>query len=531
MACVLAPMPRGAELHGRFALGEESMASMNPPRAFAHEPMDLSVGDLANAILENQPGSCWGGQLTGSDWRCDSSFEVSGPHFKHKFCASCQASGIHVSASRVRMLAPGSKSKLVNGKGGGVWTKLSSRAVVGDKRDRKQLQNETVFFRMVNHTARCDSPRIVIFEGRPIEQEWIPIPPAWISQLDQTVHLIIRKGTLVPAAAEHPHTPGLLHHMPQPVSLLSSPVLLPHPPPPLLHVAASLARSSPHLLPSCGAGSLDHLRRLDKMVRGKAGSSSFTHQPPMPPLAPATSHSIYPSPPPMHVSPPFMLAPSAGVGCVASGWTSRAAPAFVSQQPDSVSARWSTPAFQRATGATAPASFEPIFLQAPAVASVPATFQFQPSTAPPMPASFDPMSFQPPAAPPTPASFESLLPPSTDAAIASSYKPMFQAPPSIPASFPGPLDLSGLAKLDLDALQHTLQAELALSRARAAQAAGNGAALPAPLPWENPLANLVDEASEVNPELTTQSADAFLFLLLTDCPPLSLVALELPPHG
>lgn len=332
--------------------------------------------------------------------------------------------------------------------------------MVGDKRDRKQLQNETVFFRIVNHTVRCESPRIVIFEGRPLEQEWMPVPPAWISELDHTVHLIISKGTLVPAASDQ-QMAGLVHHMPQPASLLPSPAQSPQLSVPLPHFASPLGSPSAQLMTGYGAGCLDHLRRLDKIVRGKKGSSPLhvgqgLPLPPRPPV-PTMAQPMHPSPPPMVISPPTMLAPSPASRGVADGWTSRA-PAFVSL-PGSMPGRRSTLAFQRTPGATIPASFQPTF-QPPASAALPVNF-----------------------------------------------------PDSLGSN---PLGLPGLSEFEIQVLQKTLQADMALSRALAGKT-GNEPVLCLPLPLAHSIENLDVDAPlpsgiRQTQRYRVQPADAFASL-------------------
>lgn len=242
-------------------------------------------------------------QLAGSDWCCDKAFVVTGPHFKHKFCESCQAHGIQVSVNRIRALP---ENNMTNGNGVGVWTKVKAHqagdnlagvtpaSVVGQKRPRNQCPGDTVFFRVVNHTARCEAPRLAIFEGKPAEGiPFDPLPPTWITADGSMVHLIIRKGTLVPAAEGQHHMPRFYQHVPQPSSMQSNPIQI------QTDLAAPRLPSSlsaaPHLQFNLENGSHEH--RYHQQLALDVTQHSSVLPPMAMPLPPGPNH---PSPPPIH---------------------------------------------------------------------------------------------------------------------------------------------------------------------------------------------------------------------------------------
>ena len=56
-------------------------------------------------------------------------------------------------------------------------------------------------YRVINHTAFCHGPRLLIFEGESAPPgNWLPVPEAW--QHDGYVSVFVSKGTLVPLPAK-----------------------------------------------------------------------------------------------------------------------------------------------------------------------------------------------------------------------------------------------------------------------------------------------------------------------------------------
>lgn len=57
-----------------------------------------------------------------------------------------------------------------------------------------------VRYRLINQTRLCISPRLVIFQSEPPSGVgWAEIPASWLSSDGRYIHLIIAKGTLIPA--------------------------------------------------------------------------------------------------------------------------------------------------------------------------------------------------------------------------------------------------------------------------------------------------------------------------------------------
>ena len=110
---------------------------------------------------------------------------------KNKFCINCNGKrgDLYVHASRVRGLPESLHEIVINSSEGGVWSVSSN--TLGDAR-----------FRVINNTAACCLPRLVIFEKEAPELQWglswVPLPPNWV--VGGEVHLCVSRGTLVPVA-------------------------------------------------------------------------------------------------------------------------------------------------------------------------------------------------------------------------------------------------------------------------------------------------------------------------------------------
>jgi len=117
---------------------------------------------------------CWGAQLKGAELLrsrpCEPGFVRGRQHMKNKFCSFCSGSQAQLSlpADRVRGLPLQLYDAFVNMPGSGVWTLAAVQAGGGN-------------FRVVNNTAACVSPRLIIFEYPPaIDLPWAPLPAEWI---------------------------------------------------------------------------------------------------------------------------------------------------------------------------------------------------------------------------------------------------------------------------------------------------------------------------------------------------------------
>ena len=118
---------------------------------------------------------------------CTPGFVCSKGHFKNKLCPHCVRHGIHIPVSRVCAL-PAATTTPPNRSDSGVWNASST-------------EGGSQFFRIINHTARCVGPRLMIFRDH-APANALAVPESWVR--NGLVHLILSKGTLVPAYATCP---------------------------------------------------------------------------------------------------------------------------------------------------------------------------------------------------------------------------------------------------------------------------------------------------------------------------------------
>ena len=136
-------------------------------------------------------GGCWGGQLKGAmrllNQPCAPTFVRGRGHLKNKVCDMCNGkkADLVLPASRVCGLPMPLHDAFINSSDSGVWTQ-ADEALGGGK------------FRVVNNTATCVPPRLIIFSDEPPKLQWAPIPPEWID--GDEMKLFVSKGTLVPVA-------------------------------------------------------------------------------------------------------------------------------------------------------------------------------------------------------------------------------------------------------------------------------------------------------------------------------------------
>ena len=137
---------------------------------------------------ENDPNYCWGAQLkTASGMGCIDQFWPGRHHFKSKFCAACRLS-IWIPSARVRALSTELEAVFANTRATGMWT-LVPEAMGGGH------------FRVVNNTASCVLPALVVFKGTPPSSiEWPPLPPSWTSK-EGNIRFCVAKGTLTPTVS------------------------------------------------------------------------------------------------------------------------------------------------------------------------------------------------------------------------------------------------------------------------------------------------------------------------------------------
>ena len=108
------------------------------------------------------PSGCWGVEIAGPNGHgCNPNFVANGKHFKDKFCTVCQAHGLSVPVSRVRVLPDFLYDDFVNSNGGGVWTRLP--ACLEPAARSRAAGGEPTTFRLVNQTLKCEGPRLLVF--------------------------------------------------------------------------------------------------------------------------------------------------------------------------------------------------------------------------------------------------------------------------------------------------------------------------------------------------------------------------------
>ena len=141
----------------------------------------LEVGDGGQTVA--MQSRCWGGLMRDSDYACCSSHELGGWHFKDKFCVNCINMRISLPKGRVRAIGDGDTHSLANRRSQGVW-------------NRAPLHWGGGGFRVVNNTAGCVKPALVVFSEEPPALDWLPMPEGWVN--GGCVALVVSKGTLVP---------------------------------------------------------------------------------------------------------------------------------------------------------------------------------------------------------------------------------------------------------------------------------------------------------------------------------------------
>lgn len=163
-----------------FSGGSFKFAEVQPPPP-QHVPR---VSQSQQRATEKD---CWGGLIMGDGAACTPGFVCSKGHFKNKLCPHCVRHGIHIPVSRVCAL-PAATTTPPNRSDSGVWNASST-------------EGGSQFFRIINHTARCVGPRLMIFRDH-APANALAVPESWVR--NGLVHLILSKGTLVPAYATCP---------------------------------------------------------------------------------------------------------------------------------------------------------------------------------------------------------------------------------------------------------------------------------------------------------------------------------------
>ena len=134
----------------------------------------------------DETSACWGTSLMGSSKTCTPDFVSGKAHFKNKWCAHCRQNFISVPIDRIHTVGPSLPGEATNSLRFGFW----KQGVGGELR------------RLVNHTATCTGPQLVIYRESPSHPQPAdapPLPPEWVS--NGYIKLVVSKGTLVPAVA------------------------------------------------------------------------------------------------------------------------------------------------------------------------------------------------------------------------------------------------------------------------------------------------------------------------------------------
>ena len=161
---------------------EERLASVSDDAesAEADSRAKLEADQGSPATEEIDPNQCWGALLVHNSSSCTPGYQRGSKHQKNKFCDNCRKY-IVIPAERVRALDPSDHHDFANSWAGGVWARHASG----------------FGYRVINHTALCHGPRLIIFEDDTPPNIGAPLLDDWIWE-DGNVQVFVSKGTLVP---------------------------------------------------------------------------------------------------------------------------------------------------------------------------------------------------------------------------------------------------------------------------------------------------------------------------------------------
>ena len=157
--------------------------------------LDAFISDPSLLWRSEGGQKCWGGLLQGDESGCTIGFCPGSNHFKNKMCPACRQNGITIPSDRIRALDPSEWQSVTDRStfGTGLWTPAG-----GGKYE----------CRLINHTAKCTGPRLLIYRHPPAPAErasWTPMPAGWLgSSGQQAMKLVVALGTLRPVVAMNP---------------------------------------------------------------------------------------------------------------------------------------------------------------------------------------------------------------------------------------------------------------------------------------------------------------------------------------
>ena len=157
-----------------------TLAELQPRLLLEMDAYAEEVDTMIDAALD-APSGCWGAELSGEV--CTPGFVPGQAHFKNKFCAACREHGVAIPAQKIMVTAINGRFKNTNGRA--PWSSG---------------------FRVVNQTAKCTGPNVVIFKDVPdeMDDQLVGPPDEWLrrdANGGAFVVFAVSKGTLVPVLA------------------------------------------------------------------------------------------------------------------------------------------------------------------------------------------------------------------------------------------------------------------------------------------------------------------------------------------
>ena len=157
-----------------------TLAELQPRLLLQMDAYAEEVDTMIDAALD-APSGCWGAELSGEV--CTPGFVPGQAHFKNKFCAACREHGVAIPAQKIMVTAINGRFKNTNGRA--PWSSG---------------------FRVVNQTAKCTGPNVVIFKDVPdeMDDQLVGPPDEWLrrdANGGAFVVFAVSKGTLVPVLA------------------------------------------------------------------------------------------------------------------------------------------------------------------------------------------------------------------------------------------------------------------------------------------------------------------------------------------